>query len=59
MTTQSSFVVRSHDGTEKATAGNIVTALRKFRKIPGSARVFKVTPEGEVLMAYRGKYIDG
>jgi hypothetical protein len=48
------FIIRSYDNQDLDTAPDIVAANRRSREFSHNAKVYKKTPEGDVLMSYTG-----
>lgn len=54
MDTETQFVIRNFSDEVLDRATNIVSANRRSREFPHPAKVYKQTPQGDVLMSYTG-----
>lgn len=54
MNPENLFIIRSYDNQDLDTAPDIVAANRRSREFTHNVKVYKKTPEGEVLMSYTG-----
>lgn len=48
------FVIRAYDNKDLDTAPDLVAANRRSREFVQHSKVYKRTPEGDVLMSYTG-----
>lgn len=48
------FVIRTYKGEDLCTARNLVSANKRSRRYDFPTKVYKRTPEGDILMSYTG-----
>ena len=54
MDIETPFIIRDYDNQDLDTATDIVAANRRSREFTQNVKVYKRTPEGDVLMSYTG-----